>query len=58
MYRLAIWDPASGRTRVASVTGDQCLGHTATLLLDGQVLVIGGMSGASQPTNEADLCKP
>ena len=57
-YRAAIWDPVSGVSKIAPTEREQRLGHTATLLADGRVLVVGGRSGAPQVFNEAYLYEP
>ena len=52
-----IWDPKTGVFRAAGSMADARVNHTATLLSDGRVLVIGGM-GAGGALQSAELWDP
>jgi hypothetical protein len=54
---LELWDPASGEFRPAGSMADARVRHTATLLPDGRVLVIGG-TGPDGTYASAELWDP
>jgi len=41
-----VWDPATGTFAPAGLLGEARTGHTATLLANGQVLIVGGTTAA------------
>jgi hypothetical protein len=53
-----IYDPATGKwTRTGSMKQGRA-GHTATLLVDGRVLIAGGFGGGTQPVATAEIYDP
>ena len=52
-----VWDPATGQFQPAGSMAEPRVGHTATLLGDGRVLVIGG-SGPDGPLGSLELWDP
>lgn len=52
-----VWDPTTGRFEPAGTMADARVGHAATLLQDGRVLVVGGM-GPGGPVGSLELWDP
>jgi hypothetical protein len=52
-----VWDPATGTFEEAGVSADARVGHTATLLQDGRVLVAGGL-GPTGDLASAEIWDP
>jgi hypothetical protein len=54
-----IYDPATGTWGAAEqVTGNHGVGTSATRLLDGRILLVGGNDESSMPTADVDLYQP
>ena len=53
-----IFDPATGRWTTAAPMRVPRLGHTATLLRDGQILVAGGTQGVTSNSSLAEVYNP
>jgi hypothetical protein len=53
-----LYDPASGSWTAAANMGGRRVGHTATLLPAGSVLVTGGDSSSGDPRDSAELYDP
>ena len=55
---MELYDPTSGTWSATGSLADARVGHTATLLLNGKVLVAGGYNAASLVLASAELYDP
>jgi WD40 repeat protein len=53
-----LYDPITGKLSPMSPMGSRRLAHSATLLLDGRVLLAGGVDGSSDRLTSAELYQP